>query len=185
MATPPVTLNEFKQFLKVSLTDLTLDTQLTSVLAAAADLVESVAGPMVARDVTVTIRNVACDGSFMLTAWPILELSDVVDHDSAAIIDVDDLDLDLTTGVVYGAPRTAAYDVTTSVGRSPVPAPLKEATMVVGEQLWQARRGPANGPNRFAQGGVPDAGQVPVYRGFAFPNRALQLVEPYRQLWVA
>lgn len=186
--TPPVSLEDFKTFLRWTTDDDSRDAELSDVLGDATDLIESACGPMVTREITHTIRKVSC-GSFMLKTWPVVEVTQVVDHFTAVEVDVDTLDVNLDTGVVCGVGWSRGYDVTYTVGRADeenlgdIPGPLREATKVVGEQLWQSRRGPS-GTNRYTQSGVGNADQTPTYRGFAWPNRALQLIEPYRQLWV-
>lgn len=187
MTTPPVGLGDFKDFLNIRPADTTQDGELTTKLERAADLVEAACGPMTPRSVTERIRDIACDGSFQLQVWPVTAVTAVKLHSDQSDLDITNLDLDTRTGVVRGV-RVAAsvsvfYDVTYTAGRAVVPGPLCEATLVIGEQLWQTQRGPSGQP-RFVASGTGDPGMVPVYKGFAWPNRAMQLVEPYRQPWV-
>jgi hypothetical protein len=183
MTTAPITLVDFKAFLSWPSADTSKDAALQTVLNDATELVEAAVGPMVAASKTDIIRDVSWNGSFQLRTWPVLSVTSITDHFTSVVLNLTNVDIDLRTGVVCGVPWSRAYDVVSSCGRNPVPEPLQEAVRVVGEQLWQSRRGPSN-LTRFVQSGVPNTDSAPVYRGYAWPNRAIQLCEPYRLLTV-
>lgn len=52
------------------------------------------------------------------------------------------------------------------------PAPVKVATLILLDHLWETQRGPSSNP-------VDDETGTPYTFGFAIPNRVLELLAPY------
>ena len=183
MATPPVTVDDLRSFLNLDVNDTTEDDELTAMLSAATEAVEARVGPMVSRSITDVVygRN----GLVTLRA-PVISVESMSWQGSA--FDLTLLDVDLKSGVVsnpYGyslgcwwwsSPGAAGipFAVTYTAGRVPVPDSLKQATMIVAEQLWKTQRGPA--PGQY--GGSTEQ----VYTGFLIPARAEALMAPYERL---
>ncbi|MFI8254082.1 hypothetical protein [Streptomyces filamentosus] len=91
-----------------------------------------------------------------------------------------DLDLDPDTGILRrldGGLFTGPLKATTRVGRLVVPAAFTAAARIILRHLWQTRQG----PQRPSLGtGDFDVNEPVQGFGYAVPNRALQLLEPYR-----
>lgn len=93
---------------------------------------------------------------------------------------VADLDVDEATGVIQlkdGGTLTGPLRVTYSVGRRIVPSSMSAAARIILQHLWRTQQGPGR-----PQMGVGDFDVTEPVSGFgyAIPNRALQLLEPYR-----
>lgn len=196
MAVPPVTLDDLKAFVNLDPGDSSEDGELTAFLEAATDLVESAVGAMTPRQVTERVETNTTD--LLLADGPVMSLTSVTSQPDGTAIDLTGLDVDLEGGVVHGVSYLMSYPTTSpapysgysfvrsvftvvyQAGRDPVPQPLLFATKVVAEQLFQTQRGP-EGLQRFVSSGVADVASAPVYRGFAWPNRAQQAIAPYRR----
>jgi hypothetical protein len=116
---------------------------------------------------------------------PVAELLSIGYRSGATTSDLllTDYELDADTGIVRlasGGWFAGSYRVTYSVGRPTVPAAVRLAILVVASHLWETQRGAAPvGPlatdDTFATPGA----------GFAVPNRAVELLAPYRQPSIA
>jgi hypothetical protein len=142
--------------------------------------IEGLCGPVVVR--TVTERH---DGRrvplIALRQTPVLSVTSVVPIlTGGTTYAVSDLDVDSTTGVVQrldGGTFTGPLRWTYQVGRRIVPAAMSSASRIILQHLWRTRQGPA----RPTRGGDDYSVTEPIAGfGYAIPNRALQLLEPYR-----
>jgi hypothetical protein len=94
-----------------------------------------------------------------------------------------DYELDADTGLLRlaaGGWFRGTYTVTYTSGRADLPAAIRLAVLVIAEHLWETQRGaapvgPLSGDDTFPTPGL----------GFAIPNRALELLAPYRRPAVA
>ena len=186
--TPPVDLATLRSFLNLSSADSSEDDELAAMLTAATEQVESVVGPMVA--VSITDKVYGRNGMIVLRA-PVLSVESIslLGSDS---FDLTMLDIDLKSGVVsnpYGyalgywwwsmpgaspMPFDVAYTAGWGTTADDVPQSLKQATMLVAEQLWKTQRGPVT--NRLAGGSTEQ-----VWMGFLWPKRAVDLLAPFVQ----
>lgn len=179
-ATPPAILSlaDAKQHLnKTTTTD---DDEIRSWVESITAGIEGLCGPVVVR--TVTERHegrrvpVIC-----LRQTPILSVTSVVAIlTGGTTYTVADLDVDTETGVVQrkdGGTLTGPLRVTYSSGRRIVPAAMSSAARIILQHLWRTQQGPGR-----PQLGVGDFDVTEPIAGFgyAIPNRALQLLEPYR-----
>lgn len=89
------------------------------------------------------------------------------------------LHFDPDTGVIRRSDRFDFYlgpfTVVYQAGRSSVPASLNLAARIIVQHLWQTQRGPTGRPGLGAQN---DTQQLPGW-GYAIPNRAVALMEPF------
>ena len=180
-------LAEFKAHLNI--TDTTQDVEVQAMLDAATGVAEGVVGPIVERGVTSRVDFPG--GALALPAYPVVSVESVSSVRRDAVYPETDLEVDATAGMVRltggsGLPADM-YDVTYTVGRAAttddVPAALKLAVLVIGKHMWETQRGRTARPGILGHNsGVED--ERPLM-GFALPNRALQLLQPYRQLTVA
>ncbi|NUL09070.1 hypothetical protein [Streptomyces lunaelactis] len=142
--------------------------------------IEGLCGPVIVR--TVTERH---DGRrvpvICLRQTPVLTVASVVAVLAGGTsYTVADLDVDTGTGVVQrkdGGTLTGPLRVTYSVGRRIVPAAITSAARIILQHLWRTQQGTSRPVRGASDYDVSE--QVPGF-GYAIPNRALQLLEPYR-----
>ncbi|MEU0393813.1 hypothetical protein ABZ208_13720 [Streptomyces sp. NPDC006208] len=142
--------------------------------------IEGLCGPVIVR--AVTERHEGRRVSMIcLRQTPVLSLTSVVAIlDSGADYTVGDLDVDAVTGVVQrldGGTLTGPLRVTYTAGRRIVPAAISSAARIILQHLWRTQQGP--GRPQLGTGDF-DVTEPVVGFGYAIPNRALQLLEPYR-----
>lgn len=171
-------------------TDTTHDRELTDMLDAAVEVVEGIIGPVASGTVTETHYNVS-SSVLVLRSMPVAALTAVSSRAGAVTtpLTLADYELDAGTGIVRrkdGGAFYGSYTVTYSTGRAAVPASIRLAILVVASHLWETQTMP--GMDRMQPGfggadGIPDAGSPG--RGFAIPNRAQELLAPYRMPVIA
>jgi uncharacterized phiE125 gp8 family phage protein len=179
-----VSLDELKAHLGITESDD--DDELLGMLDAAVDVVENFVGPIDETAVTETHYSVN-SGALVLNRYPATELVALSSVTGGSPIELvaSDFVLDPATGVlrsIYGSGFNGTYTVTYSAGRPDTPAALRLAVLIVAAHLWETQRGPAStsGPLSADE----DFTSVPGL-GFAIPNRARELLQPYVQITVA
>lgn len=153
--------------------------------------IESLVGPVIPR--TVTDPVVYPNGSAItVEQWPIVSVTSVTEYQG-------------TTGQAYTgitspanassytytvernrtirrldgsgpAAFTGGVVVVYSAGRSPVPDALNRAALIIVQHLWRTRNGGAGLPALVDEPTTLDAAF-----GYAVPNKALDLIQPYRK----
>lgn len=179
-AAPPgiLSLADAKTYLKK--TSTSDDDEIRSFIESITAGIEGMCGPVVVRSVTERV-DVRRARSVALRAVPALELVSVTALLTGGTgYDTDDLDLDPGTGIVRrldGGMLEGPLLFVYRVGRLVVPAALTSAARIILRHLWQTRQGPMRPQRGTADFDVNE----PVQGfGYAIPNRALQLMEPYR-----
>lgn len=161
-------------------TDTADDEEIRSWIGACTRAVEMFVGPVVPRTVTERVRFTRAR-SVALTLTPCLALvSATSPRPGGTSYDVDDLDLDLETGLVEAVTGGLLYgplDFTYRVGRLVVGDNITSASRIILQHLWRTRQGPAR-PQRGTDDF--DVTEPLPGLGFAIPNRAVQLLEPDR-----
>ncbi|MEU2075422.1 hypothetical protein [Streptomyces sp. NPDC013489] len=142
--------------------------------------IEGMCGPVIVRTVVERV-DVRRASAIALRATPVIDLLSLAPiRTGGTSYDPDSLDLDPSTGIVR---RTDAglilgpLIVTYTAGRRIVPAALTSAARIILRHLWQTRQGPQR--PQLGTGDFDVNEPVPSF-GYAIPNRALQLMEPYR-----
>lgn len=159
------------------------DTELAEHLDAAVDVVEGIIGPVTSTTVTETHYGLS-SGVLLLRRMPVVELTSISSRYGATLTELtlSDYELDVDTGIVRIAAGSAFYggfSVTYSVGRPTVPAAIRLAILIIAGHLFETQRVP--GASRaFGQPETPVMGL-----GYAIPNRASDLLAPYRMPTVA
>ncbi|WP_327160552.1 hypothetical protein [Streptomyces zaomyceticus] len=142
--------------------------------------IEGMCGPVIVRTVIerIDIRRAA---TLSLRDAPVIELVSLEPlRPGGTSYSPVDVDVDHSTGIVRrldGGGFTGPLVATTRVGRLIVPAALTAAARIILRHLWQTRQGPQRpqlGTGDF------DVNEPVQGFGYAIPNRALQLMEPYR-----
>lgn len=142
--------------------------------------IEGLCGPVIVR--TVTERHEGRRVPLIcLRHTPILSVTSVVAIlTGGTTYTVADLDIDTETGVVQrkdGGTLTGPLRVTYSAGRRIVPAAISSAARIILQHLWRTQQGP--GRPQLGTGDFDVTEPIAGF-GYAIPNRALQLLEPYR-----
>jgi hypothetical protein len=163
---------------QANVTSATSATEIELMRDAAQDAVEGLIGPVLWRTVTETVRP--SWGFVALSQPPIVSVTSLLTWSGAP---VSGYTTNLTSGVLtlahnhpfYGGVLTATY----VAGRTSVPAAVRAATLIIAAHLWDLQRGTS--PSALAQEDYGGAGFHQVGLGYAIPNRAMDLLAPYRK----
>lgn len=179
-AAPPAILSLADAKKHLNKTSTTDDDEIRSWVESITSGIEGLCGPVVVR--TVTERHEGRRVPMIaLRHTPVLTLTSVVPVlDGGTAYVVADLDVDTSTGVVQrldGGTLTGPLRVTYTAGRRIIPAAISSAAKIILQHLWRTQQGPGR-PQRGM--GDFDVTEPVAGFGYAIPNRALQLLEPYR-----
>jgi hypothetical protein len=157
------------------------DDELRGWIEAVTAAVEVFTGPVVVRTV-VEDHDVRAARTLALRQPPVLSLTSVAPILTGGITyTVGEFSLDGGSGIVQllaGGTVAGPLRVTYVAGRRIVPAAITAAAKIILQHLWRTQQGPGR-PQR----GVDDfdvTEPIPGL-GYAIPNRAVQLLEPYKQ----
>lgn len=179
------TLSDLKTHLNIPANDTTNDAELQSVLDAAVELVGQMVGPLAPETVTETHYGLYT-GLLVLKRAPVVSVTSIVTTlVSPTTVDPDYYVLDGASGMVRllsGRVLAGDHTVTYQAGWLVLPAPIRLATLIVAAHLWDTQRVPGARRPGFGQAAEPQAA-TPM--GFAIPNRAATLLEPYRMPVIA
>lgn len=188
MALPNLTdLKRAAQIPAVSTAD---DEELADALDSAVEMVAGIVGPLLPATVTEVHRNVN-SAELVLRKTPVAALTSVSARygSTLAAQPVGNYELDAETGIVHSLPGSrfwGTYVVEYQAGREFLPASIRSAILIVAEHLIEAQHVPMQGEEAMPPGfsGGIDA-VTPTGRGFALPNRAIELLRPYATVSVA
>lgn len=156
------------------------DAELLPMLDAAVEVVEGIAGPLSAGDVTETHYGVA-SRLLVLRKAPVSAVAAVSVTPAGGVATAwtaDAYTLDGDLGALRSVAGMFFGDVTVTYTVTPVatPAAVSLAILVVAAHLWETQRGA--GPSPIP--GQPDSGEVFAPGvGYAIPNRARELLTPF------
>lgn len=184
-ADPPLILSlaDAKRHLKISTT--THDAQLREWLESTTESVEAYTGVGPRRTVTED-HEIPPSGARMLALrrTPVISVTSAVGIlTDGSSYETADLDVNSSTGILRrldGGRLHGPLRITYVAGRQQIPASLTAASRIILQHLWRTQYG--NSRAAGALGGADDYAvtePVPGF-GYAIPNRALQLMEPYR-----
>jgi hypothetical protein len=188
-----VSVADVKRQMRVTWTDGD-DDLLTDYIVAATEIVEDLCGPMVRRQIVGeyveligrTVWNEITVGvrEFVLRERPVVSVDAVVSAISSGVVyTATDFIAEASTGIVRRLDNGTMYGplrVDYTVGRTYVPRAVAVAVGIIVEHLWQSTRGGGGRIGVPGPGGQDAAGQVSSY--YAIPNRALQLLQPYKRV---
>lgn len=170
-------IEDVKDYLKFAGTDAERDAKLQIFLDAAEAAVAARIGPLAVGETTV---RVAGGGQFlMLPTYPVVSLTSVTPTLGTALT-LEDLDLNLTTGVIAyndgGWFGNATYDVVYDAGREDLPADIVLAIKELVRHFWTTQRGagvPTGSPvSENLANTIPGSAWI-------FPMRVEQLLAPH------
>jgi hypothetical protein len=184
-AEPPLILRmaDAKNHLRITTPDD--DDDLRDWLVTITEGIEYLCGPVCRRSVS-EVQDLPFNGqrTFVLRKVPALEITGTEPMIQGGVSWTPDLlDLDGATGVVRrkdGGLLWAPLRVLYIVGRMQTPQSLTSASKIILQHLWRARYGSSRALPGIGGGEDFDVTQPVPGFGYAIPNRALQLMEPYR-----
>lgn len=171
-----VSLASVKRHLGKSLTDTADDEELREFIEAATALVEDIRGEVVVRRTVLEDVDLPHGTrAILLSKTPVLSLASVAAVDGSTTWNVADLH---TSGIGVVTARSGQVfwglvRFTYVAGYTVIPANFSLAAKVIVEHLWETQQQPNLGPRPFGDGG--EVMTVPG-RGYAIPNRAVQLL---------
>lgn len=181
-AEPPTILSlaDAKQHLNI--TGTTDDDELRGWIEATTAAVEWFVGPVVQRTVT-EVHSRRTSASLALHQPPVVSLTTLAAVRTGGTSYVAaDMDVDSATGIVTrldGGSISGPLRVTYTAGRAVVPASITAAARIILQHLWRTQRAGSRGP--VFGGGDDFSVTEPIPGlGYAVPNRAVQLLDPYR-----
>lgn len=169
------TLSEFKSWL--NRTDSTDDTELTMVLTAASQWVESVIGGPLAPTVFTEYRTV--DGRTIAPRRGPLNSVTSITPDQGTALDSSTYVVDTDAGLIrLRVWLCGLYTLVYTAGLTAVNDRQKTAGLEVARHLWLVQNGSSGR-------GWPSDDLIPTPMGFAVPRRAAELLAPDRPVMVA
>lgn len=157
------------------------DSKIRDLIESTTAAVEFIVGPVVRRTVS---ERYDCNGQFsylVARTTPVISLTSIAPIINGGIIyAVADLDVESETGIMQhknGRVMVGPLRLTYVAGRSIVPAAIRDAGREILKHLWTVQTGP-HGLPRFTDA-VEGGSSVVLGLGYALPNRALQLLQPY------
>lgn len=165
-----VLLADVKAFLDI--TSTTHDAEVQAMTDRAEAVLAQHVGPLAATSVVDEVHT--GPGPLALRQQPVVSVTSATNSGVA----VTDLDLDPTTGLLYGsftsAPRKVK--VTYVAGRSTLPLDLEQAVLELVKHLWQSQRG--NAPSAMMLQS-PDERTLQGVSSYLLPYRVQTLIEPH------
>lgn len=165
----------------LNITSTTHDQKIRDLLESTTAAVEFLAGAVVRRSVSERYDTSGFMSSLGLRTVPLISVQSVTSILLGGYTyNVNDLDVDTDTGIIQfknGRAIVGPVRIAYTAGRTIVPAAIRDAGRIILKHLWTVQTGPSglprlNDPN--------DQGQtMMVGLGYALPNRAIQLLQPY------
>lgn len=173
-----ISLEDAKQQLTMPASSTVNDDELRFMVASATSVIERLAGAVVPRTVTETVRQRGGCASLMLPTCPVLSVTSLTSIADSLSYDVSALYVDSPLagivrradgGAIRGGPWTAVY----RAGRVEVPPNIGLAARMLVQHLWETQRG---GPPSAPRMEVGVEGVTPGV-WFAVPNKVKELLE--------
>lgn len=161
-----VTVASVKEQANIPQDDAAHDFELMRYAKAAQEVVESIVGPVTASTVTETITQ---NGVVVLGAYPVAAVTSVTQDG----VSVTGWSLSNGSGVLSGLPL-GTVTIEYTAGRTTAPYAVQVAGAIIAAHLWDTQRG--NSPSAMP---MQDT-FVPTGSGFAVPNRAMELLAPFK-----
>jgi hypothetical protein len=152
------------------------DEELRQVISAATEAVELYLKRAIVRATHIDYLTVRSGQSPCLMWTPVLSLTSVATVDGDTTWGVADLFVEPNSGVVSvltGPSLSGQLKVTYVAGMTSIPANYREATEIIAQHLWDAKRGTKGSP---FPGGLDTPGAGITSFGYSIPNRAKELL---------
>lgn len=152
------------------------DEELRQVLGAATVTVENYLCKAIVRATRVEYRTVRSGDPLILTWTPVVSITSVATVDGATSWAPSGLFVDPNTGIVTaltGSSPSGLLAVTYVAGMALINPNYREATEIIAQSLWDAKRGTKGSPQA---GGLDMPGAGITSFGYSIPNRAKELL---------
>lgn len=164
--------------------------ELQAMLDAAVDVVTAAVGPVTPTQFTETHYD-AAGRLLVLRQSPVSEVTSIarVTWSMTTPLTADQYALDPDSGIVRlvdGTLFAGDYRVTYTAGYTTLPAAISQAVLIIAAHLVETQRVPGANRPGFGAYGQQEVAAMPLGVGYAIPNRAQELLQPYlRQPTVA
>lgn len=172
-----VSLAEVKKHLGKSIDDTSDDEELRGFIEATTAVIEEHRGEVVVRRPVVEDMNVTCPVlAVQLGSFPVQSLTSVATVDGATTWDVNNLHVSSggVVTVLSGPALRGMLRFTSVVGYTVIPPNYTLAAKIIVAHLWETQQQPGLGPS--GPFGSEPQFLTPTGRGFAIPNRAVELL---------
>lgn len=179
-AAPPLlfSLSDAKNVLNIAGT--ANDAKLRDLIESVTAAVEYLVGSIVRRSVSERYEASGSD-TLVLRSAPVLSLATIVPIMLGGLTyAVADVDIDSNTGIIQNRNGLGFYGplrITYVAGRMVVPAALRDAARMILKHLWAVQTGQMGLPRLNV--GNDEGTTTIIGLGYALPNRAIQLLQPY------
>lgn len=179
-AAPPLlfSLSDAKSLLNVSST--TNDAKMRDLIESTTAAVEFLAGSVVRRTVIERYEAFGSD-TLVLRSAPVLSVTTITPILTGGLTyEVANVDVDGNTGIIQNVNGKGFFGplrITYVAGRVVVPAAIRDAGRIILKHLWTVQTGPSGLPRLNI--GNDEGTTTIIGLGYALPNRAIQLLQPY------
>jgi hypothetical protein len=169
--------------LQAHVTSGTTDDELQNMLDAAVNVVESAVGPLTGTQFTETHYD-AAGRLLVLRQSPVIDVLSIerVTWTMVSPLLAAQYAVDPDTGIVRlvdGTLFAGDYRVTYTAGYVNTPSAITQAILIVAAHLVETQRVPGANRPGFGAYGQPETASMPLGVGYAIPNRAQELLQPY------
>lgn len=173
-----VSLQAMKAKLGVTTTDH--DEKIREYVEAATIVVQNHVKKQIVRQSYTDVKTIRSRYSTTLSRRPVISLISVATTDGTVTWNVDNLNLDTTTGIVTvksGPILCGHLQIVYVAGMTTPPANYTKAAAIIVEHLWQTERQQSQGsPYPGAYQDTADGMRFEAGAGYAIPNRAIELL---------
>lgn len=174
-----ISLGEAKKQLNIPVTTTSDDLELEDYIDTITAVVEDITGPMIRRTIVETLW--VTGPTVVLGYAPVITLTSVAAAQTGWTAPLlADLIVDGPTGILrwaaggYGTVGLMTF--TYAAGRTVIPAAVGLAGRIILAHMWETQHNADGGRPAFGRDDLPQPGL-----GFSVPNRAVELLEPYRR----
>jgi hypothetical protein len=174
---PFVSAAELATFMKAQ--SLAAEPLLQEVLDAALEYVESVVGPL--GSATRAYRVYATTRTIVLPFTHLESVGTITDPHGRVVAINPNVDVNFLAGII-DLPRAVRGNWTIEATTTQDSSSVKLAVMIIGSHLWETQRGGGGTPRDAMRAQPAPAAGAGVFRGYAIPHRAAQLLKPFEKL---
>lgn len=175
-------LADAKTFLNLNLTQTTYDAKIRPLIETTTSAVEYFAGAVVRRSVSERYEPPGIFSSMVLRTVPVISVQTIVPIMLGGLTySASDIDLDGDTGIIQNKNGKVFFGplrVTYTAGRLTMPSAIRDAARLILKDLWEVHTGPSGLP-RISEQTATEGKTMVTGLGFALPNKALLLLQPY------
>lgn len=175
-------LSDAKKTLNISSTVTKNDDEIRDLIESTTDAIEFMCGPVVRQTI---VEKHDGGSSLVLRESPVISVTSIVPVlTSGTTYLMSECDLDSLTGEIIrlsGANFKGPLRVSFVAGRVPIPAAIRDGGRIILKHLWATQNGQGGLPSFLADTDMRRemASAVVPGLGYAIPNRAIELLQPF------